>query len=259
MRAVLVLPLVPVRWIAPVAALRLAEQVEQGGDAFLGRVDPALAPPAGHLGLDLAQQGCVFLRLGDHDGPVYGCRRAPLCVGELGQTRVGSGSAQGGLDADDVGLGRSQPVTHLGDDGLGRLAGELDVAELARVGAALLLGGGQVLGQPRPLGGDVDGAGQVELDRHPGRRWSATQWSRTRRRGSCRRSSDADRAALAPTPQPVTSRRHPLGRLDALIGPEPPHLGDDRLQRGDLGAPRPRRRATGRQPARPRSRPTRRR
>ena len=46
-----------------VAALRLAEQVEQRLDPLAGRVHAALAPPAGDLGLDLPQQRRVPLLL----------------------------------------------------------------------------------------------------------------------------------------------------------------------------------------------------
>jgi hypothetical protein len=51
------------------------------------------------------------------------------------------------------------------------------VAELALRLGLLLLGHGQVLGQPLALGCDVDDAGQIECDRGTGYRLpGASQW-----------------------------------------------------------------------------------
>ena len=72
-----------------------------------------------------------------------------------GKCRLRGQLIQRSLDPGDVRLGGGEPVADLGDDGLRRLAGERLVGQFAGVDVALLLRGGEVLGQPGPLGGDV--------------------------------------------------------------------------------------------------------
>ena len=100
--------------------------------------------------------------------------------------------------------------------------------------ALLLLGRGQVLGEPPALGGHVDGARQVERD--PG--------TADRQRGG---GVEALAGRLEPQQLPdrvlVRGQRravedqfggHLLAGLQALVGAEPADLGDDPLDLGDL-------------------------
>src|SRR5690606_33141162 len=90
---------------------------------------------------------------GGADGPRATRRRSAL--GQLGELVV---------DADDVLLRLGEAGADLVHDVVGRLGEERLVAQLRLRLLALLLRGGEVLGEPLALGGDVDRAGQVQRD-----------------------------------------------------------------------------------------------
>ena len=209
-RAVDVLPLVPGQVDRRVRPLRAAEEIQQSLDAPEVELHPGVAARQ-QFGVDLREL-------------------APL---QSGRQRLDRGG-----DARQIGLGGGEPILDLPDHaprapcrrrprcrawrGTARspsrrrrgpsssrarsAATSIDAASVER--HAHLTGdrqrGGR--GEVRP--------GLVEPDQRPDQRLVRVPGRRRRAR------------------QP---RGHPLAGLEALVGAEPPHLGDDPLQRGQLG------------------------
>ena len=148
-----------------------------------------------------------------------------------------------GGDAGDVRLGAWPGGPRiLSTTWFGRLGQERLVAELRRGLRLLLLGRGQVLGQPLALGRDVDRAGQVERDRRA-RRPAGSRWRGSPRppAGGAAAAGWPPRARASAVPSRVEPGRDPLAGLQALVGAEPADLGDDLLELARSPPRRPRR------------------
>ena len=142
----------------------------------------------------------------------------------------------------------AQALAGLVHDRGGRLGGEVGVSQLPLGLLGLAPGRGEVLLQPAALGGDVDGAGHVELDRDV-------------LGGQRRRSGEAVRGQgepqQGPDPLLVPGQRrgldahepggHPLPGPQPLIRAEPPDLGHQRAssRRSPPRRPDRRRRTAG--------------
>ena len=124
------------------------------------------------------------------------------------------------------------------DDVGGRLGQEGLVVEFGGGALELLLRSGQILLEPAPLGGDVDGARGVEFDHdgaarqphlHRGRRRESVRGGRQ----PCQRRHRRYLAVQIGRGDVGQPRRHLLPIGEPLIAAEPTHLGDQLLHIGD--------------------------
>src|SRR5690606_29786607 len=158
---------------------------------------------------------------GGADGP--GATRRRSALGQLGELVV---------DADDVLLRLGEAGADLVHDVVGRLGEERLVAQLRLRLLALLLRGGEVLGEPLALGGDVDRAGQVQRDLGAADRQGRRGGEGVPLRLEPEQLADGRLVAGQRGAVEGQPGRDPLAGLQALVGPEAADLGDHRLERG---------------------------
>ena len=202
MRAVEVLPLVPVMWIDRVGALRLAEQVQSAPGSGPGRSSIAGSRPAG-------SRRARGSGLGRHAQP----RSVVLRVRRCQLRRRLSGAARSWpLSRAMSAWAAASRSRLLATTAAGALATNAALPASARP-ARPPLGRGQVLLQPGALGRHVDGAARVQFDGHAagrGQRGGARTPRRARSAGAA--TGSRPRARPAACRRARSARPGPAGR-----------------------------------------------
>ncbi len=223
MRAVRRLAVGPGEVDRPVGPLRLAEQVEQGGDALARRADAPLAPATGDSASTWRSRAAYFsASVATTRQSTATPRDASVTVaaGRPARPRCGRCSA--------CGRGQRGPAPSP-TTASGALPVNSSLPSLAALASRSFSAAASSLASRARSAATSIVAGQVELDATPPAVVSEAV-AANRRSGSSRRSS-VRTAGSAPRVGAGQPGRHAGGRLDALVGAEPAHLGDDGLHR----------------------------